>query len=176
MCLAWLADCVSLQLVSGNTSKKDLWQNKFEKCDLSKGTYIYDVQTKCGWEFLQICHIFVDSDIYKNRSIVHFFRWWRCRDREDKKHYSLFVNVTFVFIHVTSIVKPVYIFMERSRVCKSLIEAKLCFHSFVHFGSVPIYRYVFSAFTTSSVLAKRKIIYLSVCLSVYLSIYLSLYL
>ena len=85
------------------------------------------------------------------------------------------VNVTFVFIHVTSIVKPMYIFMERSRVCKSLIEAKLCFHSFVHFGSVPIYRYVFSAFTTSSVLANRRIIYLSVCLSIYLSTSLSIY-
>ena len=46
--------------------------------------------------------------------------------------------------HITSAVKPVHIFMARSRVSKSCLMAELCFDDFVHFGSVPIYIFAFT--------------------------------
>ena len=49
----------------------------------------------------------------------------------------------FVFINITFVVKPVHIFMARSRTSKSYLMAELCFQRFVHFGCVPIY--IFSA-------------------------------
>ena len=47
---------------------------------------------------------------------------------------------TFVFTHITSIVKLVHIFMARSRVSKSRKKAELSFHRYVHFACVPIWR------------------------------------
>ena len=45
---------------------------------------------------------------------------------------------TLVFTHITSVVKPVHIFMVRSRVSKSRLKAELCFHYYVHFACVLI--------------------------------------
>ena len=39
-----------------------------------------------------------------------------------------------VFIHVTSVVKPVHIVMARSSASKSCLVTGICFHCFVHFG------------------------------------------
>ena len=65
---------------------------------------------------------------------------------------SLVTLCTFVFTHITSMVKPVHIFMARSRASKSCLKTELCFHRYVHF---PVFRYIFLIFTTSSVLATR---------------------
>ena len=46
---------------------------------------------------------------------------------------------TFVFPYITSLVKPVLIFMLRRRVSTSCLKAELCFHRFEHFACVPIY-------------------------------------
>ena len=51
--------------------------------------------------------------------------------------------------YITSVGKSVHIFMARNRVSKSCLTAELCFHRFVH---LIVFRYIFSAFTTSSVL------------------------
>ena len=48
----------------------------------------------------------------------------------------------FVFIHITSVVKPAHIFMARSKVFKSCLVAELCF-DVVHFSCVPIYTFGF---------------------------------
>ena len=40
---------------------------------------------------------------------------------------SLVTRYTFVFSHLASVVKPVYIFMARSRVSKSHLKVELCF-------------------------------------------------
>ena len=50
---------------------------------------------------------------------------------------------TFVFTHITSVVKPVHIFMARSRVSKSPLKAELFYYRYVHFSSVPIYIFGF---------------------------------
>ena len=67
---------------------------------------------------------------------------------------------TLMFIHVTSVVKQVHIFMFRSSASQDCLMADLCFHHFVHFGCVLI----------------SMSIYIYICLSVYLSICLSIYL
>ena len=46
---------------------------------------------------------------------------------------------TLVFTHIKSVVKPVHIFMARSRVSRSHLKVELCFHRYVHFACVPIY-------------------------------------
>ena len=51
--------------------------------------------------------------------------------------------------HITSVVKPVHTFIASNRLSKNCLMDELCFHRFVHFGSVP------STFTTSNVLAIR---------------------
>ena len=48
-----------------------------------------------------------------------------------------------VFIHIPSVVKPVHIFMARSRASEDCILPELCFHRFVHFDFVPIYIFGF---------------------------------
>ena len=58
-----------------------------------------------------------------------------------------------VFIHITSVVKIVHIFMARNRVSESCLIAELYFYRFVRFGCVPLYS---SVFTTSSVLEIRR--------------------
>ena len=58
-----------------------------------------------------------------------------------------------VFIHITSVEKSVHISMARNRVSKNCLMAELCFHRFVY---LIVFRYIFSAFTTSSVLAIRR--------------------
>ena len=58
-----------------------------------------------------------------------------------------------VSIHITSVGESVHIFMARNRVSKSRFMAELCFHRFVH---LIVFRYIFSVFTTSSVLATRR--------------------
>ena len=50
---------------------------------------------------------------------------------------------TFVFSHITSVVKLVHIFMARSRVYKSRLKYRVCFYRYVHFGCVPIYIYIY---------------------------------
>ena len=50
---------------------------------------------------------------------------------------------TFVFIYITSVVKPVHIFMARSRYSKSRSKAELCHYGFEHFTCVPIYIFGF---------------------------------
>ena len=61
-------------------------------------------------------------------------------------HFTLFTVslYTFVFIHATSVVKPVHIFMARSRVFKNCLKAELCFYRYLHcaFSCVPIYIYI----------------------------------
>lgn len=42
----------------------------------------------------------------------------------------------FVFIHITSVVTPVHIFMAKNRASENCLITELCFH---HFGCVPIY-------------------------------------
>ena len=44
---------------------------------------------------------------------------------------SLMTLHTFVFTHVTSMVKPVHIFMERSRVFKSRLKAELWYTEYI---------------------------------------------
>ena len=46
----------------------------------------------------------------------------------------------FVFTHITSVLKPVHIFIARSRVSKSCLKAELCFHHYVDFACVPMYK------------------------------------
>ena len=48
-----------------------------------------------------------------------------------------------VFIHILSVVKPVHIFMARSRICKSCLTVELYFHRSVHFDCVAIYIFCF---------------------------------
>ena len=38
----------------------------------------------------------------------------------------------FMFVHITSVMKPLHIFMKRSRVSKSCLKAELCFRRFVY--------------------------------------------
>ena len=54
---------------------------------------------------------------------------------------SLLTLHTFVFTHITSMVKPVHTFMARSRISKSRLKAELCLNRYVHFSFVPIYIY-----------------------------------
>ena len=61
---------------------------------------------------------------------------------------------TSLFVHITSVVKLVHIFVARSRVSKCCFKTNLCFHRFMHFGCAAIYIF---GFTTNSVLAIRKI-------------------
>lgn len=51
-----------------------------------------------------------------------------------------FASVTahIIFIHITSVEKPVHIFMAKNRVSKSCLIAELCYHPFVHFNCAPI--------------------------------------
>ena len=48
-----------------------------------------------------------------------------------------------VFIHITSMVKSVHIFMVRKKVSKSCLMVELCIHRFVHSDRVPIYIFGF---------------------------------
>ena len=43
-------------------------------------------------------------------------------------------NATFVFIHITFVVKSIHISIARNRVPKRCFIVKLCFHRFVFFG------------------------------------------
>ena len=53
-------------------------KKKWEKSDLSKGTYIYDDDTKGGWEIVENCHVFADFFFFFNNwSMVDFCRRWR---------------------------------------------------------------------------------------------------
>ena len=45
---------------------------------------------------------------------------------------------SFVFLHRTSVVKPMHIFMAKSRVSKLCLMAELCFYHFLYFGCVTI--------------------------------------
>ena len=56
---------------------------------------------------------------------------------------------TFLFIHVTSAVKPVHVFMASCRVSKICLMVELCFLTSMKF-------HIFSAFTISSVLVIRS--------------------
>ena len=56
---------------------------------------------------------------------------------------SLVTLHTFVFTRITSVVKPVYIFMDKIRESKSCLKAELCFHRYVYFACVPIYIFGF---------------------------------
>ena len=56
---------------------------------------------------------------------------------------SLVTLYTFVFTHMTYVVKPVHIFMAKSRVSKSRLKPELCFHRYVYFSCVPIYTYIY---------------------------------
>ena len=49
----------------------------------------------------------------------------------------------FGFIHITSVVKPVHIFVVRNRISKSCLLTEPCFHCFKHFGCVLIYIFSF---------------------------------
>ena len=51
-----------------------------------------------------------------------------------------------VFIHITSVVKPVHIFTARSRVSKSCLLTELCFHCFVHLSCVLIYILLYTSY------------------------------
>ena len=62
-------------------------------------------------------------------------------------------EVTVKFAKAQLLVESVHLFMIRSRVSKSCLKAELCFHRYVYF---PLFRYMFSAFTTSSVLVIRR--------------------
>ena len=57
---------------------------------------------------------------------------------------------TFVFTHITSVVKPVHIFMARSRVSKRPSSFSIAMCIFL------VFRYIFSVFATSGVLAIRR--------------------
>ena len=46
---------------------------------------------------------------------------------------------TFVFIHLTNMVRPVHVFMVRKRVSKNCSRAELFFQRLVHFDFLPIY-------------------------------------
>ena len=48
-----------------------------------------------------------------------------------------------IFIHITSVMKPVHIFMARNIVSKSCLMTELCFHRLVHFGFLSIYIFGF---------------------------------
>ena len=48
-----------------------------------------------------------------------------------------------LFIHITSVVKSVHIFMVRNKVSKSCLMVELCLHRFVHFDWAPIYIFGF---------------------------------
>ena len=63
---------------------------------------------------------------------VHWFhhRWYM--------YEHIVFTAHIVFIHILSVVKPVYIFMTRNRVSKSCLMAEFCFHRFVYFNGVPI--------------------------------------
>ena len=53
---------------------------------------------------------------------------------------SMFVTLhTFVLIHLTNVVRPLYVFMVRKRVSKNCSRAELFFQRLVHFGFFPIY-------------------------------------
>ena len=56
---------------------------------------------------------------------------------------SLMTLHTFVFVHITYAVKPVRILIPRSRVSKRCLRAELCFHRFVHFARVCIWKHAF---------------------------------
>ena len=51
---------------------------------------------------------------------------------------SLVTLYTLAFTHITSVVKPVHIFITRSRVSKNRLKAELSFHCYVHFACVLI--------------------------------------
>ena len=67
---------------------------------------------------------------------------------------------SFVFAQITSLVKPVHIFMATSRVSKYCLKAELCFHRFAHFS---VFRYMVLVFTTSSVLAISRLVGFHFC-------------
>ena len=56
---------------------------------------------------------------------------------------SLVTLHTFMFIHITSVLKPVYIYMAESKASKRHIINELWFHRFVHFGCLPIFIFGF---------------------------------
>ena len=51
---------------------------------------------------------------------------------------SLVTLHTFMFTHITSVVRPVHIFMVRSGVSKIRLKTELCFHYYVDFACIPI--------------------------------------
>ena len=56
---------------------------------------------------------------------------------------SLVTLHTFVFTHITSVVKPVHIFMTGGRVSKSHLKAEISFHGYVHYIYPSLYIFSF---------------------------------
>ena len=56
---------------------------------------------------------------------------------------GLLVTLQTLCSYIPSVVKPMHIFMAKSRVSKSCLMAELCFHRFVHFYCVPTYIFGF---------------------------------
>ena len=89
---------------------------------------------------------------WEDFSFVKFttqLRWWVLKGRNaSATALRWFAGETVHFcvhpyIHIRSAVKPVDIFMARSRVSKSHLKGDLCFHCYVHFSCVPIYIYIY---------------------------------
>ena len=67
--------------------------------------------------------------------------------------YSPVTLHTLVFIHITSVVQPMYIFKARNKVSKSCLKVELFFHRFKYFV---VFRYICLVFTTNRVLRTRR--------------------
>ena len=67
--------------------------------------------------------------------------------------YSSVTLHTFVFIHIISVVQPMYIFKARNKVSKSCLMVELFFHRFKYFV---VFRYICLVFTTNRVLRIRR--------------------
>ena len=98
-----------------------------------------------------LCTGFSTDVTWVNTKVDSFTQLFSGADEsvKDKTHLlllwvgSLAALSTFVFTHVTSVVKPLHIFMAKSRVCKSCLKADFCFHRYVHFSCVLIYIFSF---------------------------------
>ena len=80
---------------------------------------------------------------------------------------SLVTLQILVFTHITSVVKPVHIFMARSRVSKSRLKAELCFHlhRYVHF--VFWYIYILMTAALVNVILREVIVQNLVVISIF---------
>ena len=49
---------------------------------------------------------------------------------------------TLLFSHITSVVKPVHIFLASGRVSKIRLKTELCFRRYVHLACIPMNIYI----------------------------------